>query len=88
MIQYQILPTNITRTVWQTVRRITKEILGVKGFNTLTMTLSARSFMEQNKLQALYRERDKFGVEVNKVLLKDVNTIIKLGIIISKNDIT
>ena len=31
MIQYQILQTNITRTVWQTVRRITNEILGVKG---------------------------------------------------------
>ena len=31
MIQYQILQTNITRTVWQTVRRITYEILGVKG---------------------------------------------------------
>ena len=31
MIQYQILQTNITRTVWQTVRRITDEILGVKG---------------------------------------------------------
>ena len=30
MIQYQILQTNITRTVWQTVRRITNEILGVK----------------------------------------------------------
>ena len=31
MIQYKILQTKITRTVWQTVRRITKEILGVKG---------------------------------------------------------
>ena len=30
-IQYQILQTNTTRTVWQTVRRITNEILGVKG---------------------------------------------------------
>ena len=30
-IQYQILQTNITRTVWQTVRRITNEILGVTG---------------------------------------------------------
>ena len=29
MIQYQILQTNITRTVWQTVRRITNEIWGV-----------------------------------------------------------
>ena len=26
-----ILQTNITRTIWQTVRRITNEILGVKG---------------------------------------------------------
>ena len=31
LIQYQILQTNITRTVWQTVRRITDEILRVKG---------------------------------------------------------
>ena len=31
-IQYQILQTNITRTVWQTVKRIINEILGVKGF--------------------------------------------------------
>ena len=30
LTQYQILQTNITRTVWQTVRRITDEILGVK----------------------------------------------------------
>ena len=29
--QYQILQTNITRTILQTVRRITHEILGVKG---------------------------------------------------------
>ena len=31
LIQYQILKTNITRTEWQTVRRINSEILGVKG---------------------------------------------------------
>ena len=31
LIQYQILQTNITRTVWQIVRRITDEILRVKG---------------------------------------------------------
>ena len=31
MIQYQILQTYIIRMVWQTVRRITEEILGVKG---------------------------------------------------------
>ena len=31
MIQYRILQMNTTRTVWQTVRRITDEILGVKG---------------------------------------------------------
>ena len=31
LIQFQILQTNITRTAWQTVSRITNEILGVKG---------------------------------------------------------
>ena len=29
--KYQILETNIARTIQQTVRRITSEILGVKG---------------------------------------------------------
>ena len=29
--EYQVLETNITRTTWQTVRRIINEILGVKG---------------------------------------------------------
>ena len=33
LIQYQILQTNIIRTVWQTVRRITNELLGVKGLS-------------------------------------------------------
>ena len=31
LIRYQILQTNLTRTVWQIVRRITNEILGVEG---------------------------------------------------------
>ena len=33
LIQHQFLQTNITRTVWQTVRRISSEILGVKRLN-------------------------------------------------------
>ena len=36
LIQYQIIQTNIRRTVWQTVRRITNEILGVKGLKDIT----------------------------------------------------
>ena len=31
LIQYQILQTNITRTVWQTVTRITNENLELRG---------------------------------------------------------
>ena len=31
LIQSQIIQTNITKTVWQIVRIITNEILGVKG---------------------------------------------------------
>ena len=37
LIQYQIYQTNIIRTVWQTVRRITNEILGVGGLKKLEM---------------------------------------------------
>ena len=33
LIWYQILQTNIIRIIWQTVRRITNEILKVKGLN-------------------------------------------------------
>ena len=33
LVQYQIPQTNVTRTVWQTVRRITDEILGVNGLS-------------------------------------------------------
>ena len=35
LIQYQILQTNNTRAVWKTVKRITNEILGVKGLTIL-----------------------------------------------------
>ena len=35
LIQNQILQTNILRTVWQTVRRIASEIIGVKGLRLL-----------------------------------------------------
>ena len=36
MILYQIPQTNIPRAAWQTVRRITNEILGVKGLKTFS----------------------------------------------------
>ena len=41
LIQYQIPKTNITRTVWQTVRRIINEILGVKGLQVKVKVLLA-----------------------------------------------
>ena len=34
-IQYQILKTDIIKTVWQTVGRVSKEILGVKGLKPI-----------------------------------------------------
>ena len=40
LIQYQIPKTNITRTVWQTVRRITNEILGVKELTVSQLELN------------------------------------------------
>ena len=47
-MQYQILETNITRTIWQTVRRITGEISGDKG---LMMTSSMH--LSSNRLYKL-----------------------------------
>ena len=44
MIQWQILQTNIMRIVWQTVRRITNEILGVKGLTLLLPSSKHQSF--------------------------------------------
>ena len=50
MIQYQILKTNITRTVLQTVRRITNEILGVKGLrDRMTPTWIPNSVAFENQ---------------------------------------
>ena len=47
MIQYQILQTKITRTIWQTVRRITNEIMGVKGLMKLKQILKRRQISEK-----------------------------------------
>ena len=45
LIQNQFLKFNITRTVWQTVRRITNQILGVKGFAEVrVLCMSAQGF--------------------------------------------
>ena len=41
MIQYQILQTKITRTVWQPLRRIANEILGVTGLTLETSNYSS-----------------------------------------------
>ena len=41
MIQYQILQIDIIRTVWQTVGRITNEILGVKGLRQTFVHIKA-----------------------------------------------
>ena len=44
LIQYQIRKTNITRTVRQTVRRITKGILGIKG-----LRICITRYLKENK---------------------------------------
>ena len=59
LIQYQILQTKITRTVWKSVRRITNEIFGVKGLRTnqnktiephITLTLSHHSLTYEKRV--------------------------------------
>ena len=43
-MQYQTLQINITRTIWQTVRRITNEILGVKVLLLAIVACTRSSF--------------------------------------------
>ena len=44
----QILQTNIIGIVWQTVKRITNEILGVKGVKHMIMTLLWKAIIEKH----------------------------------------
>ena len=51
LIQYQILQIYIIRNVWQTVRRIANEILGVKGLMIILLDLellSTKNMLEEN----------------------------------------
>ena len=72
MIQYQILQTNITRTVWEIIRRITNKILGVRGLTgsqardilyalsiLVTLQLTIGSYVSVRSLR--YEARRKFG---------------------------
>ena len=61
MIQYQVLQTHITRIVWQIVRRITNEILGVK--------ILTKKLTNEDQTSYLYVLQMKFVSEKSK---KDV----------------
>ena len=43
MIKYEILQIDIIRIVCQTVRRITNEILGVKGLNDQSLSINVNA---------------------------------------------
>ena len=66
LIQHQILQTNITRTVWQTVRRITNEILGVKGltsqFALCRNTSNILSEKESDIIEYVFDNTGKFNM--------------------------
>ena len=52
MVQYQILQTDIKRTVWEILRRTTNEILGVKGLK-LSPGLSLAQLLILSDVQIL-----------------------------------
>ena len=59
MNRCQILQTNIIRIVWQTVRRIANEILGVKGQLTIFSLNIFEPFSGQNDpLLTVYRYKN------------------------------
>ena len=62
MIQYQILRNSIINIVWQTVRRIIKEILGVKGLKPKKK--SERPPIGESFKQHAYLPKFKLGESV------------------------
>ena len=90
MIQYQILQTNITRTVWETVRRISDEILMISCERCVRIiigdiiSLLCQSFL---LLQTEMRKKNAKKVLVIFRNLIIVITIIVVIIIILQNKI-
>ena len=68
LMQYQILQTNIIRIVWQTVRRITREILEVKGWKKpqVGCDLNCNRFLPFFLLTILFRNYRKLHKRMGK----------------------
>ena len=71
MIQYQILQTNIIRTVWQTERRITNEILGGKGLK------GGKENVFKGHEQQHLKDRDAMGRNVKHCIENSVYAVKK-----------
>ena len=79
MIRYQIFQTNIVRIVWQTVRRITKEIFGVKGLRRGNISIKTRIELELIGLYSEVRpDRLNNNSAQNSERGKQMNIIIQL----------
>ena len=82
LIQYQILPTNIMRIIWQTVWRIINEILGVKGLTVLTtLVLVLQQSIENCSKVTATKERKLSLTNLDGSLIKPASsatTILKL----------
>ena len=79
MIRYQILQTNIVRIVWQTVRRITKEIFGVEGLRRGKISIKTRIKLELIGLYSEVRpDRLNNNSAQNSERGKQMNIIIQL----------
>ena len=58
LIQNQILGTNIIRIVWKSVRRITNEILGLKGLIISLRTISLSEVTKSRFLLSIINKSD------------------------------
>ena len=58
MTRCQILQTNIMKIVWQTVRRIANEILGVKGQLTIFPLIFEPLSGQNDPLLTVYRYKN------------------------------
>ena len=64
LIQHQILQIRIIWIVWQTVRRITNEILGVKGLTAVTSWWGWKNYSHHN----VHEKITRFWLAENKCI--------------------
>ena len=76
MIPYQILRTSILRIVWQTVRRITNQILGITGLIQMVLSKNFQLYIRYFKRTLTKSRLQKFSCSTSCSFQKELQWLI------------